>query len=306
MEKLLTTNDVAMAIGASESSLRRWTNSGAIRTSRTVGGHRRIPLSEAIRFVRETGATVVRPELLGFPGADPGATAAAAAAATASVDEREETLYKVLVDGDAPAATGQILGMYLGGLSPATMFDGPVGGAMHRIGELWKHGGRGILLEHRATDICLRAVAQLRQLLPPAPADAPAAVGGAPGGDPYLLPSLMAATVFADAGYRETNFGADTPLPLLAEAAREQGAAVAWLAVSWILPDRAADLRREFAQLARALRRHNVALVVGGRHARDLAGRTSSSADVHLLGTMSELAAYLLGARPAPRKRANA
>src|SRR3954469_4133419 len=107
MEKLLTTNDVAMAIGASESSLRRWTNSGAIRTHRTVGGHRRIPLSEAIRFIRETGATVVRPDLLGFPGAD--ASAGARTAATMDADGRaietapeadpvEEALYKALSD----------------------------------------------------------------------------------------------------------------------------------------------------------------------------------------------------------------
>src|SRR5215207_7047998 len=145
MEKLLTTKELADAIGASESSLRRWTNSGAIRTSRTVGGHRRIPLSEAIRIIRESGATVVRPELLGLP------TVAAA------------------------GVTGQVVGMYLGGAGPAAMFDGAVGGAMRRVGELWRHESRGIFLEHRATDLCLRAVAQLRQVLPPPAADAPAA-----------------------------------------------------------------------------------------------------------------------------------
>src|SRR3954470_5354840 len=101
MEKLLTTKEFAEAIGASESSLRRWTNSGAIRTSRTVGGHRRIPLSEAIRFIRETGATIVRPDLLGFPDADANAAASAAAATPAS-DQAEEALYKALLDGDAP------------------------------------------------------------------------------------------------------------------------------------------------------------------------------------------------------------
>src|SRR6476659_2016638 len=100
MEKLLTTHDVALAIGASESSLRRWTNSGAIRTQRTVGGHRRIPLSEAIRFVRETGATVVRPELRGFPGADAAATQTAAA--NPPIDQVEERLYNALLAGDAP------------------------------------------------------------------------------------------------------------------------------------------------------------------------------------------------------------
>ena len=47
--------------------MRRWTNDGVIRTSRTAGGHRRIAVSEAIRFIRESGTVVVRPDVLGLP-----------------------------------------------------------------------------------------------------------------------------------------------------------------------------------------------------------------------------------------------
>ena len=65
-KSLLTPKDLADAIGASESALRRWVDGGRIRMLRTAGGHRRIPLQEAIRFVRQTGATIVRPELLGL------------------------------------------------------------------------------------------------------------------------------------------------------------------------------------------------------------------------------------------------
>ena len=63
---LLTPKELADAIGASESSLRRWVDSGQINMSRTAGGHRRIPLAEAIQFIRGIGATVVRPEMLGL------------------------------------------------------------------------------------------------------------------------------------------------------------------------------------------------------------------------------------------------
>src|SRR5918993_5015465 len=106
MEKLLTTKDLAEAIGASESSLRRWTDSGAIRTSRTAGGHRRIPLEEAVRFIRETGATVVRPELLGIADLarpDPRAQ---------RLPEGEE-LFAALREGDRGLVRGLILSRYL-------------------------------------------------------------------------------------------------------------------------------------------------------------------------------------------------
>jgi excisionase family DNA binding protein len=290
MEKLLTSRELAQAIGASESSLRRWTNSGAIRTSRTVGGHRRIPLSEAVRFVRETGATVVRPDVLGFP---------AAAVATAAGAGGDEALYQALLDGDAAAARGRILGMYLGGAPLAALFDGPLAVAMRRVGGLWEHDPRGVLVEHRATDICLRAVAELRQLLPPPGDDAPAAAGGAPAGDPYLLPSMMAAAVLADAGYRVTSLGADTPAEVLAAAAEEVDARLAWLSVSYADPQ---ALQRDVEALTKRLRPRGTTLLVGGRGAGAL--EMHRLADVHVLASMSELAAYARGAGAAGRRHA--
>ena len=286
MEKLLTTRELAEAIGASESSMRRWTNSGAIQTSRTVGGHRRIPLSAAIRFIRESRATVVRPHALGL------GDAAWRGGEEAGQDGGEEALCQALMNGEAGRARGQVLAMYLGGTGLAAIFDGPVGRAMHRVGELWQHDKRGVLVEHRATDICLQVVNQLRQLLPPAAASAPAAVGGAPQGDPYLLPSMMAAAVLAEAGYRATSFGADTPLEVLARAAEEQKAALVWLSVS--VAGQEAQLRRAVRQLAGKLSQQDARLVLGGRHAAPLLPRNTPN--VHLLATMSELAAFTRGA----------
>ena len=60
-KSLLTPKELAEAIGASESSIRRWVDTGDIRVARTAGGHRRITLSEAIRFIRQIEAPVVRP-----------------------------------------------------------------------------------------------------------------------------------------------------------------------------------------------------------------------------------------------------
>ena len=285
MEKLLTSKELADAIGASESSLRRWTNTGAIRTSRTVGGHRRIPLSEAVRFIRESGATVVRPQALGLGDA----------ASVPGTPSAEESLYEALRDGDEARAVGLVLSLYLGGHSLAALFDGPVGRAMHRVGELWEHDPRGILVEHRATDICLQAVSRLRGLLPAPPEDRPAAVGGAPAGDPYLLPSIMAAAVLSDAGYRVTNLGADTPLDVLATAAEERQAALLWLSVS--VADPQGQLARGVTKLAGRLDKAGTSIVLGGRHAAAVAPKGRSN--VHALADMGELSAFARGAKPA-------
>jgi len=293
MDKLLTTTDFAQAIGASESSLRRWTNSGAIRTSRTMGGHRRIPLSEAIRFIRESGATIVRPELLGLATAAPAVSRAAGGLVTS-----EEALYQALADGDAAAVTGQLAGLYLGGMALAEIMDNALAGAMHRLGELWRHDQRGILVEHRATSICLQAVARLRQMLPAPEPAAPIAVGGAGPGDPYVLPSLIVATVLCDSGYRDVNLGPETPIDVLAAAAEEQHAALVWLSVS--VSGKLAELRRDVDRLIQRLRPLGASLVLGGRHAGELGVRRDPH--VHVLQTMSELVAFTRGAKPAANR----
>lgn len=292
MERLLTTRDLAEAIGASESSLRRWTNSGAIRTSRTVGGHRRIPLSEAVRFIRESRATVVRPQALGLPDAPRERSGDAASPRPAGASAVDESLYAALAVGDGARAKGEILSLYLGGAGLAAIFDGPVARAMHRVGELWRHDARGILVEHRATDLCLQAVNALRQLLAPAGRAAPAAIGGAPVGDPYLLPSIMAAAVLAEAGFRETNYGPQTPLDALAAAAEEQGVVIVWLSVSGA--DEVDQLRRAVEKLARRLARRDATLLVGGRLAGEVVAKPAPN--VHVMSSMAQLAAFARGA----------
>ena len=68
MKRLLSPKELADAIGVSESSLKRWADAGRLQVARTEGGHRRIPIAEAVRFIRDTGAVVVRPDLLGLVG----------------------------------------------------------------------------------------------------------------------------------------------------------------------------------------------------------------------------------------------
>jgi excisionase family DNA binding protein len=281
---LLTPKELADVIGASESSLRRWVDGGRIRMSRTAGGHRRIPLAEAVRFIRETGATVVRPELLGLddlPVAGPlvpGMT-------------QDEQLFQALITGDARVARGLILSWYLEGRTLPALFDGPVRAAMHKVGDLWRHDPRGILVEHRATGICAAALDRLGDLLPAVDDRAPLALGGAPQGDPYVLPTRMAGLVVAEAGFRDVNFGANTPVELLADEAVARKARLVWLSVSAVAEER--TLRAAVGRLAESLGEHRIDLVIGGVHSPDVVPPGAAGANV--IGSMGELAAFARG-----------
>ncbi|MHC4811387.1 MAG: excisionase family DNA-binding protein, partial [Planctomycetota bacterium] len=94
MKHLLSPRELAAAIGVSESTLKRWTDDGLINATRTAGGHRRIPLAEAIRFVRATRTRVVNPTILqlgDLPGLE--------ATANGNGMDRVEQVHRALEEG---------------------------------------------------------------------------------------------------------------------------------------------------------------------------------------------------------------
>lgn len=284
--QLLTPKDLADAIGVSESALRRWVDAGRIAMSRTAGGHRRIVLQEAIRFIRKTGATVVRPELLGLGGLAP-----------SSVDSDADHLHESLVSGDRDAVCRQVISKFMEGMSLHALFDGPLRAAFARIGELWQHDQRGILVEHRATAIAIQAVAELRRLLPDPGNGAPVALGCAPEGDPYQLPTMLAGAVMAECGFKEVDYGPNVPLALLAEEAKASGARLVWLSVTFA-PD-PASLLASVRKLARSLADHRIDLIVGGRAAAACAPREMPN--VVFGSTLGELASRAASVRASVR-----
>jgi len=285
MSSVLSPKQLAEAIGVSESSVKRWIDAGRIPVSRTEGGHRRISVPDAVKFIRESDSQVVRPDLLGLPTLD-------ATVDDVRLTEKADALfYDGLYNGTSSYAQALLMSIYLSGRPLAEVFDGPVRSAMMKLGELWLNDENGIFLEHRATDMCLQSITRIRTNIPPADNDAPAAVGGAPSGDPYILPSTMVATILADMGFLDHNLGPDTPIATLSRAAKMCDAKLVWLSVS--SPDVPDSVVKEIATLANSLAERNVPLVVGGRESHRVT--RMKHPNIHGLHSMAELVAFVRG-----------
>src|SRR5215218_7701166 len=72
--KFLTTRQLSRVWLVSEATIKRWADTGQLKSSRTVGGHRRFPLADVMRFQTERG----------LGAANVGASAATANAASKS------------------------------------------------------------------------------------------------------------------------------------------------------------------------------------------------------------------------------
>ena len=171
LKSFLSPRDLAKAIGASESSLKRWVDDGRIRVSRTAGGHRRIPLAEAVRFIRSAGITLEDPGRIGLPvaeihpGTDPNSMALECAEMFKSLRGRE--------------VEQRLFASFLAGASVAEICDGPIRVALQHIGEIYKEDPSGITIEHAAVEHCVRTLNTIRNVLPPTEKTAPLAIGGA-------------------------------------------------------------------------------------------------------------------------------
>jgi MerR family transcriptional regulator, light-induced transcriptional regulator len=276
---LLTTRELATAIGVSESSVKRWADDGTLRASRTAGGHRRIAVADAVRFIRRSGATVVRPHLLGLSTTgredlEPG-------------DDGGDTLCRWLRQGDAARVSGFLQALYLDDADVAHLLDGPVRQALELLGEVCD--GDGIFREHRATDLVLQALRELVPLLPKPADDALVALGGAVRDDPHLVPTLGVSLVLAEAGYRAVNLGPNTPASALVAGARDLSARLVWVSVS---SAPAKGLARYWRELLDGLPGDTV-VAAGGRELRD--HERIDDRRLVALDTLGELAAFLEG-----------
>lgn len=280
----LSTKDFARVIGASESSVKRWADDGRIHVTRTEGGHRRIPLREAIQYIHAKRLTVVDPTPLGIPGIE------VACQTRAETEGRRDQMVQSIVSGNVQFVRGIVANMYLEGHSVAEICDGPITSAMHDVGELWRHDADGVFIEHRATDTCVQALSHLRSLIPPPRHQAPTAVGCAVEDDPYLLPTWMVASTLAAGGWDAVNLGPDLPFSALLQAIRHYGPHLVWISVSTPM-----DKKRLITQCERMLAEdalRDVAVVIGGRASEPLRGLGAS---LHFGSSMGELAAFAQG-----------
>ncbi|MDX9755048.1 MAG: helix-turn-helix domain-containing protein [bacterium] len=273
--------EMAQAVGVSESTIKRWVDQGKILAQKSEGGHRKIDGMEVLRLIRTQSLTLHDPGVLGLSDI------------ASLVEEGLYThldphrYYQYLHTGQAQKARGLLQYWYLCGHLVSQICDGPIAQAMERLGELWLHHEEGISQEHQATDVCIQAVYALRQLFE-IPEAAPCAVGGAPAGDPYFLPSLCAAAVLESEGFQVINLGPNTPVETLLYAIKRHHPQLVWLSMTSRLNNK--DLEDGITQLLTCAEEVGFVLITGGRSSERV--KTIHHRHFYVGSSMKELHAY--------------
>lgn len=253
-QELVSPKQVARAIGVSESSLKRWCDRGLIATVRTAGGHRKMTVSEVLRFIRQQNRTLSSPDILGLPPVSQ--------RATANLQRSVPLLVEALLAGDESVTRQVLFDLYLAKHSLSVICDDVIAAAFREIGERWACHEADVYQERRGCEIILRVLFELRRMQPAADKNF-LAIGGTVEGDFYSLPSTMVELVLAEAGFQASSLGTSIPFASLITAVQQIRPSLFWLSVSYIHEQ--LDFAAEFSRLSQACIAANTALVVGGR-----------------------------------------
>lgn len=254
MDQLLSPKQVADAIGASESSLKRWCDQGLLNTVKTAGGHRRIPIQEALRFARERNIAAAEPHLM--------AMLATTDRKSRRVEHGAERLIEALVAGSETICRVIVFEYFQAGISVSRIFDEIVAPAFRHLGDKWECKELEIYEERSACQIMLQILHELR-LKQIVPVSKRIAMGATCEGDPYTMPIMMGEMVLRSVGWDTRLLGCSIPLSSTLKAIQHHRPAIFWLSVSYIVDEIA--FIAEFNNLYDTASRTNTAVVVGGR-----------------------------------------
>jgi MerR family transcriptional regulator, light-induced transcriptional regulator len=287
----ISTLEAAKALGVSVSTVKRWVDSEILPAHRTAGGHRKLMRSEVLALARQGD----------LPREDLARLVVPIKSAEIDLRALSATLHRSLLDGDIAGTRAVVQRSYEAGIALETLADEVIAPVMNKIGHGWETSQIDVWHEHRGTQLCTAALFELQSDVERrAESNRPLAIGGAPAGDFYVLPSLLAQLVLIDAGWEAINLGPNTPLENLTRAVRALRPKLVWLSASHL--DKADAFISDYKAFYREADQLGIAVVIGGRA---LTERVRSELPYSAFGDrLSHLGAFARTLHPRPKRPA--
>ncbi|MFQ3589407.1 MAG: B12-binding domain-containing protein [Chloracidobacterium sp.] len=276
-----STAEVAKMWAVSESSVKRWSDSGLLSCVRTPGGHRRFTLQALLDFQR-AGGLLQNADGAGRSQATAGLTQLAQALAGRDWPALQTLYYDAAVSGDEAAGVALLEQAYQSGISTIELSERILTPVLHLIGERWRRGELNIWEEHLASQVTLAATEHLHRQLPRAPSHGRLALCGCPEGDLHQIALHLVVEVLETEGWRVLSLGPNTPLFSFTDAVQRFSPQL--VCISATIVHDLERLRRDYGHFYRVARQHAARIVIGGAAFADPQVHDIFTHDFHALG----------------------
>lgn len=254
MQPDFSPKQVARALGASESSVKRWCDKGVLKILRTAGGHRRISIDEVFSFLRAQNRELEHPEVLGLP--------VSGGCGERVLGRARENLLAAIKASDEASGRRIVLDLYAAGHSLATIFDQVIAEVFSEIGNKWECGDVDIYQERYGCEIANRIMLDLCLVVAPPKSTAPLAIGGSLSGDHYTIASAMVEVLLKSLGWRVQRIGPNLPFESMLHSIRDLRPRLFWLSIGFI--ENEEQFVTDYNQFYEA-REPSTSVVLGGR-----------------------------------------
>lgn len=257
---LLSTRELARICGVSESTIKRWADEGLLRCLKTPGGHRKFRLEDVSEFAHTHQFGL---EDLGELNERQQVQLGVERLLRARDHEPMRLAFlEALLSGDRLTALHLLRRATDAGHDLALLIDQVITPAMNALGERWAAGHLRVEEEHRASQILLDAIGELRAKAGEPRRVGPLAIGACPPGEQHTIGVKLLLTVLAQRGWRTIDLGADTPWDGIALMVEGHRADLVLLSSSGIAD--AAEFVEGFERIAQPARQRGAQLAIGG------------------------------------------
>lgn len=264
----------------SESTVKRWADSGDLVCVKTPGGHRRFTFEEVSRFQRSQGFQAVGNLLSAAGDGREGAQAPLERALERLDMEALTDLFcEHALAGDVERLRALLARAFLRGVAAIDVFERILTPALRRIGERWVRGEITIADEHFATRTALDALTRLQPELMRKPRNGRTVVVGCPEDELHEVAARCIASLLEIEGWRAITLGMNTPFFSFRDAIERHEPAL--LCISSTFMTDVERQAREFKPLYEASREADVKIIIGGAGFRDPDVRARFGHDYH-------------------------
>lgn len=205
----LSTKEVSMLLNVTETTVKRWAESGRIPCSKTLGGHRKFKLNDIIIFAESNSypiTGIIPPSLskkqmenLEF------------ALYTKNYGKISEIFKDEALQGDRAGIEKLLTYLYKNQVPFITIIDEVLHPALVRIGELWQYGTIEVNQEHRSSAAVKEALIRFGALLYQKSSNGLAALCACTEGELHDIGIITISYGLEIEGWEVANLGIDTP-----------------------------------------------------------------------------------------------
>jgi MerR family transcriptional regulator, light-induced transcriptional regulator len=298
---MLSTQELSQLMNVTETTIKRWADSGKIMCMKTPGGHRKFLMKDVVEFAEKNGYVISGIKTLNVEGKDKDTIEFAVY--THNYGMLTDIVLGVVLKGDQQSLMELFRYLYRNHIYFPTIVDEILRPVLVKIGDLWAQGKVDINQEHLASQAITEVLIMLQSELHQKEMNGYKALCACPEGELHEIGLRSVAFSLRGEGWDVTYLGANTPLDGFREMVDDMKPDLVCLSIT-----HQSNLKslKEIRDIGKRIQSYGGKYLVGGYYSN-----TYSEKDLHCdhialsAGDAVEFARDAFSLKPGPKRHAN-